>query len=93
MRPKNQTGLDLKAPSYIATFIDDHSQHAVVYFLKSKDQFSAALQKFLSYAKTQTSDKLRALYSDRGGEYTVANVKDILSQRGIEHHLMMPGSP
>jgi len=65
----------------------------VVYFLKSKDQFSTALQKFLSWAETKTSDKLHALHSDRGGEYIAANVKDILSQRGIEHHLMMPGSP
>src|SRR6267154_1926639 len=83
----------IQGSSYIATFVDDHSRHAVVYFLKSKDQFSAALQKFLSWAETQTSDKLRALHSDRGGEYTAAKVKDILSQRGIEHHLTMPGSP
>ena len=83
----------IQGSSYIATFVDDHSRHAVVYFLRSKDQFAAALQKFLSWAETQTSDKLRALHSDRGGEYMAANVKDILSQRGIEHHLTMPGSP
>ena len=82
----------IQGSSYIATFVDDHSRHTVVYFLKSKNQFAAALQKFLSWAETQTSDKLRALHSDRGGEYMAANVKDILSQRGIEHHLTMPGS-
>src|SRR5260370_17286043 len=63
-----------------------------LYFLKTKNQFVAALQKFLSWAETQTSDKLHALHSNRGGEYMAANVKDILSQRGIEHHLTMPGS-
>jgi transposase InsO family protein len=83
----------IQGSSYIATFVDDHSRHTVVYFLKSKNQFAAALQKFLSWAETQTSDKLRALHSDRGGEYMAANVKDILSQRGIEHRLTMPGSP
>jgi transposase InsO family protein len=83
----------IQGSSYIATFVDDHSRHTVVYFLKSKNQFAAALQKFLSWAETQTSNKLRALHSDRGGEYMAANVKDILSQRGIEHHLTMPGSP
>jgi hypothetical protein len=83
----------IQGSSYIATFVNDHSHHAVVYFLRSKDQFLAALQKFLSWAETQTSDKLRALHSDRGGEYMAAKVKDILSQRGIEHHLTMPGSP
>jgi transposase InsO family protein len=83
----------IQGSSYIATFVDDHSRHTVVYFLKTKDQFVAALQKFLSWAETQTSDKLRALHSDRGGEYMAANVKDILSQRGIEHRLTMPGTP
>ena len=83
----------IQGSSYIATFVDDHSRHAVVYFLKTKNQFAAALQKFLSWAETQTSDKLRALQSDRGGEYMAANVQDILSQRGIEHRRTMPGSP
>jgi hypothetical protein len=83
----------IQGSSYIATFVDDHSRHIVVYFLKSKNQFVAALQKFLSWAETQTKNKLRALHSDRGGEYMAANVKDILSQKGIEHHLTMPGSP
>src|SRR5712675_2697300 len=83
----------IQGSSYIATFVDDHSCHTVVYFLKTKSQFAAALQKFLFWAETQTSEKLRALHSDRGGEYMAANVKDILSQRGIEHHLTMPGTP
>jgi transposase InsO family protein len=83
----------VQGSSYIATFVDDHSCHTVVYFLKTKSQFAAALQKFLSWAETQTSEKLCALHSDRGGEYMAANVKDILSQRGIEHHLMMLGTP
>src|SRR5229473_1815296 len=82
----------IQGSSYIAIFVDDHSRHTVIYFLKTKNQFAAALQKFLSWAETQTSDKLHALHSDRGGKYMAANVKDILSQRGIEHHLTMPGS-
>src|SRR6266850_8102277 len=45
---------------YTATFVDDYSCHAVVYCLRLKDQFVAALQKFLSWAETQTSEKLRA---------------------------------
>ncbi len=57
----------LQGSLYTATFIDDYSRHAVVYCLRSKDQFVVALQKFLSWAETQTSDKLRTLHSDRGG--------------------------
>ena len=78
---------------YIATFIDDHSRHAVVYCLKSKDQFVDALRKFIAWTNTQTSKKLRVLHSDRGGEYIAASVKLILDQNGIEHNLTMPGTP
>ena len=65
---------------YTATFVDDYSCHAVVYCLRLKDQFVAVLQKFLSWAETQTSEKLHALHSDRGGEYMAASVKDVLNQ-------------
>jgi hypothetical protein len=44
----------LQGSQYIATFIDDYSHHAVVYYLKSKDQFAGALHNFLSWAETQT---------------------------------------
>ena len=78
---------------YFATFIDDHSRHAVVYCIRSKDQFVVALRKFIAWAENQTSKKLCILHSDRGGEYIAASVKSILDEKGIEHHLTMPGSP
>ena len=83
----------LQGSLYIATFVDDYSHHAVVYYLRSKDQFAVALRNFLAWAETQSSKRLRTLHSDRGGEYIAASVKDILSEKGIEHHLTMPGSP
>ena len=54
----------IQGSSYIATFVDDHSRHAVVYFLRTKDQFVQALKTFLAWGETQTSDKLRTLHSD-----------------------------
>ena len=78
---------------YIATFIDDYSKYRVLYFMKSKDQFQKVFKMYLAWAEMQTSLKMHALHSDRGGEYMAAQVKDILVERGIEHHLTMPGSP
>ena len=78
---------------YIATFIDDYSRYGMVYFLKSKDQCVAAFKKYLAWAETQTSKKLLALHSDRGGEYLSREVRSLLDERGIEHRLTMPGSP
>ena len=83
----------LQGSSYIATFVDDHSRHAVIYFLKTKDQYVRALKTFLAWGDTQTSHKLRALHSDRGGEYTAGAVSDLLEEKGIERHFSMPGSP
>ena len=78
---------------HYATFIDDHSRHAVVYYLRTKDQFIRALKTFLAWAETQTSNKMHALHSDRGGEYMAETVQSILNEKGIEHHRTMPGSP
>jgi Reverse transcriptase (RNA-dependent DNA polymerase)/Integrase core domain/gag-polypeptide of LTR copia-type/GAG-pre-integrase domain len=78
---------------YIATFIDDYSKHGVVYYLKSKDQCAAAFKKFLAWAENQTSDRLLALHSDRGGEYLSGAVRSILDEKGIEHRLTMPHTP
>ena len=78
---------------YTATFVNSYSCHVVVYCIRSKDQFVAALQKFISWAETQTSEKLHTLHSNRGGKYMAASVKDVLNQRGIEHLLMMLGTP
>ena len=55
--------------------------------MKSKDQFQKVFKMYLTWLK------MRALHSDRGGEYMAAQVKDILAEMGIEHHLTMPGSP
>ena len=42
----------LQGSSYFATFIDDYSRHAVVYYLRTKDQYVQALKKFLAWAET-----------------------------------------
>src|SRR5712671_518430 len=83
----------IQGSEYTATFIDDYLCHAVVYYLRTKDQFVIVLNKFLAWAETQTSEKMHTLHSDRGGEYIAGYIKDILIQRGIEHHLTMPNSP
>ena len=61
--------------------------------IKSKDQFFKVFKMYLAWAETQSSLKMRALHSDHGGEYMATQVQDLLKERGIEHHLTMPGSP
>ena len=45
----------LQGSYYTATFIDDYSSHAVIYFLKTKDQFLDAFKKYINWATTQTN--------------------------------------
>ena len=59
---------------YTATFIDDYSGHAVIYFLKTKDQFLDTFKKYINWATTQSPYKFHILQSDRGGKYTGAKV-------------------
>jgi hypothetical protein len=82
----------IQGARYLISFIDDHSRHGVVYFLRSKDWCVGAFKRFLAWAENQTSDKLLALHSDRGGEYLACTVKAILDEKGIDHRLTMPGS-
>jgi transposase InsO family protein len=58
-----------------------------------KDQFKVVFNTFLLWVETQTTLKMKAVHSDQGGEYMASQVQNILKQRGIEHHLMMPGLP
>jgi hypothetical protein len=83
----------IQGSTYYATFIDDYSRHAAVYPLKSKERFVQAFKTFLAWGETQSSQKLRALHSDRGGEYMAGSVGELLDEKGIERHLTMPGSP
>jgi transposase InsO family protein len=51
------------------------------------------LKKFVAWAENQTSEKMQALHLDHRGEYMLGELKSFLAKKGIEHHLMMPGSP
>jgi hypothetical protein len=92
LRGPEQT-MSIQGANYYATFIDDYSCYAVVYFLCSKDLLVHMLEDFLAWAETQTLLKLQVLHTDRGGKYMAKTVKGILNKKGIEHHLTMPGSP
>lgn len=78
---------------YIATFLDDCSSFAALYYLTTKDQLRDALKQYVEWAERQTGKKLKALRSDRGGEYINHTLSEYLITKGIEHHFSMPGTP
>ena len=89
---------DLKAiPSaggnkYFITFIDDCTKYCYVYLLKSKVE---AIDKFILFkneVENQLKKKIKAVRSDRGGEY-VAPFADLCAKSGIIHECTPPYSP
>ena len=56
--------------SYIISFIDDYSRKTWAYFLKGKSEAFEVFKKFKVMVEKETGRHIKAVRSDRGGEYT-----------------------
>ncbi|KAL6334035.1 hypothetical protein AAG906_000090 [Vitis piasezkii] len=54
---------------YFITFIDDCTRYCYVYLLKSKDEAIEMFKHYKNEVENQLSKKIKAIRSDRGGEY------------------------
>jgi Integrase core domain len=75
---------------YFMLFIDDFSRMTWVLFITYKSEAFKMFKKFKAMAETQTSMKLKALRSDRGGEYQSIEFKQFCDQEGILQQLTTP---
>ncbi|GJT97502.1 retrotransposon protein, putative, ty1-copia subclass [Tanacetum coccineum] len=66
-----------KGASYFLTFTDDFSRYGYVYLLKHKHEVFETFKVFKSEVELQLGKKIKALRSDRGGEYLSQEFKDI----------------
>ena len=74
---------------YFVTFIDDCTRYCYVYLLRSKDE---ALEKFIHYKnaiENQLGRKIKAIRSDRGGEYDTPFDR-FCQEHGIIHQTSSP---
>ncbi|KAL0451359.1 UNVERIFIED_CONTAM: hypothetical protein Slati_1114000 [Sesamum latifolium] len=55
--------------SYFITFIDDHSRYGYVYLMRYKSKAFGRFEKYRLEVENQTDRKVKALRSDRDGEY------------------------
>mgnify|MGYP003702390779 CR=1 FL=1 len=77
---------------YFITFIDDSTRYCYVYLLQSKNE---ALEKFIQYkneVENQIGRKIKAIRSDRGGEYDT-HIGNFCTQVGIIHQTTAPYTP
>ena len=76
---------------YIINFIDEYSSMIFVYCLRSKDEASAALQRFI--ADVAPIGKVKELHSDNGGEYLGHSLQKVLLDNNIKHTTTTPYTP
>ena len=78
---------------YLLTFIDDFSRRIWTCFLRLKSEVLYCFQLFVSEAERQTGMKVKAVRSDRGGEYTLNAFKRFCSDHGIRQELTQGYTP
>jgi transposase InsO family protein len=88
--------ISLVTPSgnrYFLLLVDDYSRYMWVVLLPTKDGAAAAIKNIQAAVERKSSKKLRALRTDRGGEFLVNRFKEYLSELGVQQQLTAPYSP
>src|ERR1700730_17828468 len=65
---------------YYVTFIDDYSRHVCVYVINKKSDVSDMFIKWKTLVENQTKNTIKALRSDRGGEYINKKLQGVFDQ-------------
>ncbi|KAL0455142.1 UNVERIFIED_CONTAM: hypothetical protein Slati_0853400 [Sesamum latifolium] len=79
--------------SYFITFTDDHSRYGYVYLMRYKSEAFGRFKEYRLEVENQTSRKIKALQSDRGGEYLSGEFIDYLKENGILSQWTPPEMP
>ncbi|WCJ31560.1 Transposon Ty2-LR1 Gag-Pol polyprotein [Euphorbia peplus] len=78
---------------YFITFTDDYSRFGYVYLMRHKSETLQKFKDFKNEVENQLGKKIKALRSDRGGEYLSQEFDEFLSECGIVSQLTPPGTP
>jgi hypothetical protein len=79
--------------SYFLLVVDDCSRYMWVEFLKTKDQTLDYFKKIKLRAEVDQGSKLKALRTDRGGEFTSNLFSVFCTETGIKHYTTTPYTP
>ncbi|KAK2983322.1 hypothetical protein RJ640_016060 [Escallonia rubra] len=78
---------------YFLLFIDDYSRKTWVYFLKQKSKVFSTFKRFKALVEKQSGYQIKAMRSDRGGEFISKEFKAFYEENGIRRPLTIPYSP
>jgi transposase InsO family protein len=73
--------------------IDDYSRLTWVAFLKEKDEAFEKFKIFKALTENQTRKRLKAVRSDRGGEFMSSDFKEFCDKHGIKREYTIPRTP
>ena len=73
--------------------IDDYSRLTWVSFLKQKSKALEKFKIFKALAKNKTRKRLKAIRSDRGGEFSSGDFKEFCDKHGIKREYTIPWIP
>ncbi|KAL0451266.1 UNVERIFIED_CONTAM: Retrovirus-related Pol polyprotein from transposon TNT 1-94 [Sesamum latifolium] len=79
--------------SYFITFTDDHSWYGYVCLMRYKSEAFGKFKEYRLEVENQTNSKIKALRSDRGGEYLSGEFVDYLKENGILSQWTPLGTP
>jgi transposase InsO family protein len=78
---------------YFMMVIDDFSRHRWVSFLIEKYDAFEKFKMFKALTDNQTGIKLKAIHSDRGGEFMSRDFKEFCDRHGIKREYTIPSTP
>src|SRR5688572_26197357 len=78
---------------YFITYTDDLSRYGYVYLMKHKSESFEKFKEFQNEVHNQLGKTIKALRSDRGGEYLSQDFIDHLKNCGIVSQRTPPGTP
>jgi hypothetical protein len=101
-KPLQLVHMDLCGPSrkegtgkenYFMLIIDDYSRLTWVAFFKEKSEALEKFKVFKALTENQTGKRLKAVRSDRGGEFSSGNFKEFCDKNGIKREYTIPKTP
>ena len=75
---------------YFITFTDDYSRYGYLYMMKHKGESFQKFKTFKNEVQNQLGKTIKALLTDRGGEYLSQDFDDYLKDCGIVSQLTPP---
>ncbi|KAK8578706.1 hypothetical protein V6N12_069050 [Hibiscus sabdariffa] len=74
-------------------FTDDFSRYEYIYLMRHKSEALERFKEFKNEVQNQHGKSIKALRSDRGGEYLSQDFDELLKECGIVSQLTPPGTP